>query len=102
MKKPLRLILIAAGLVVLALGWTWRYVTLNRYYDDLDNKDYQLYQAGELVPFEDDGNDMEPDWNGYLIRVDGYTIRDYHDYLRRSVCLCKKERRKRISWYWSP
>lgn len=80
MKKA-RLLLISAVLVLLAVGWTWRYVTLNNYYDDLDNRDYQLYQAGELVPFEDDGNDMDTDLNGYYIRVDGYEIRDYQDYL---------------------
>lgn len=81
MKKVLRLILIATVLVLLAVGWTWRYVTLNNYYNDLDNRDYQLYQAGDLVPFEDDGNDMDTDLNGYYIRVDGYEIRDYQDYL---------------------
>lgn len=81
MKKPLRLVLVLTALVLLAVAWVWRYVTLNQYYDDLDNGEYKLYQAGELVPFEDDGNDMYTDLNGYYIRVDGYEIRDYADYL---------------------
>lgn len=84
MKKTVRLILVITLLILLAAGWTWRYVTLNKYYDDLDNGDYRLYQAGELVPFEDDGNDKDTDLNGYYIRVDGYEIRDYHDYLADS------------------
>lgn len=81
MKKPVRLILILTVLVLLAAGWTWRYVTLNKYYDDLDNGDYKLYQAGELVPFEDDGNDKYTNLNGYYIRVDGYEVKGYHAYL---------------------
>lgn len=81
MKKPVRLILILMVLVLLAAGWTWRYVTLNKYYDDLDNGDYKLYYAGELVPFEDDGNDKYTDLNGYYIRVDGYEVKDYDAYL---------------------
>lgn len=81
MKKRLRLILVISLVVILAAAWTWRYVTLNKYYDDLDNGDYKLYQVGELVPFEDDGNDLYTDLNGYHVRVDGYEIRDYDDYL---------------------
>lgn len=81
MKKKIRLIIILGAIVVLAAAWTWRYVTLNKYYDDLDNGDYKLYQAGELVPFEDDGNDLHTDLNGYHIRVDGHEIQDYDDYI---------------------
>ena len=58
------------GILIVLLGlligaWTWRYVTLNRYYDNLDNGDYRLYQSGEFVPFEDDGLDLETNLNGY-------------------------------------
>lgn len=81
MKKRIRLIALLAVILLLAAAWTWRYVTLNRYYDDLDNGDYRLYQTGELVPFEDDGNDLYTDLNGYSIRVDKYEIRDYKAYL---------------------
>lgn len=81
MKKKIRLVIILGVIVVLAAAWTWRYVTLNKYYDDLDNGDYKLYQAGELVPFEDDGNDLYTDLNGYHIRVDGHEIQDYDDYI---------------------
>lgn len=81
MKKALSFILAFAVIASLAGLWTWRYITLNRYYDDLDNGSYQLYQMGELVPFEDDGNDLYTDLNGYFVRVDGYEICDYDKYL---------------------
>ncbi len=81
MKKRIRLIAVVTVVALLAAGWTWRYVTMNRYYDDLNNGDYKLYQAGEPVPFEDDGNDKDTNLNGYSIRVDGYEVRDYDDYL---------------------
>lgn len=80
MKKRLRLILILTLFVLLAVGWTWRYVTLNRHYDDLDNSEYKRYKAGEMVPFEDDGNDFYTDLNGYYICVDDYEVRDYDAY----------------------
>ncbi len=64
MRKKVRLFLVIAVLILLAAGWTWRYVTLNQYYDTLDNGDVQLYLPGELVPFEDDGNDKDTNLNG--------------------------------------
>lgn len=81
MRKKIRLLLVIAVLMLLAAGWTWRYVTLNQYYDALDNGDVRLYQSGELVPFENDGNDKDTNLNGYYIRVDDYEIRDYQEYL---------------------
>lgn len=81
MKKRIRLTLILTVIITLAAAWTWRYVALNKHYDDLDNGDYKLYQVGELVPFEDDGNDLYTDLNGYYVRVDGYEIQNYGDYL---------------------
>lgn len=84
MKKTVRLALILTVLILLAAAWTWRYVTMNKYYDDLDNGDYKLYQAGELVPFEDDGNDKHTDLNGYHIRVDGYEVKEYSTYLEEN------------------
>lgn len=84
MKKPVRLILVLVVLALLAGGWVWRYVTLNKYYDDLDNTDFKLYQAGEWVPFEDDGNDIYTDLNGYYIRVDGYEVKDCEAYLEET------------------
>lgn len=84
MKKRVRLILVIAVVLLLATGWTWRYITLNQYYDGLDNGDYQLFQTGELVPFENDGNDKDTDLNGYHIRADSYEIRDFEEYVQQT------------------
>lgn len=82
MKKRVRIVAAIALVVILAAAWTWRYVTMNQYYDDLYNGDYQLYQLGETVPFEDDGNDFYTDLNGYSIRADRFEIQDYDAYLQ--------------------
>ena len=81
MKKWKRPALILTAVAVAAAAWTWRYVTMNRYYDDLDNGGYALYQAGELVPFEDDYQDMYTSLDGYYIRVDGHEFVDYGTFL---------------------
>lgn len=81
MNKRTRLILVLAIVLLLAAAWTWRYVTMNRYYDELDNGNYKLYQLGDEVPFEDDGNDFYTDLNGYYLRVDKFEIQDYDTYL---------------------
>lgn len=83
MKKAVRLILILIAVALLAGAWIWRYTALNKYYDDLANGDYKLFRAGELVPFEDDSNDLYTDLNGYYIRVDGYKVEDYVSYLEK-------------------
>lgn len=84
MKKRLRIIAVLLMVALLAAAWTWRYVTMNRYYDDLDNGDYKLYQMGDTVPYEDDGTDIYTDLNGYYIRADRFEIRDYDDYLKEA------------------
>lgn len=76
------------GILIVLLGlligaWTWRYVTLNRYYDNLDNGDYRLYQSGEFVPFEDDGLDLETNLNGYHLRVDRFEVKSTAECLKQ-------------------
>lgn len=84
MKKKLRLIAIPLAVLLLAAAWIWRYVTMNRFYDDLDNGDYKLYQLGETVPYEDDGTDSSVALDGYYIRADQFEIRDYDKYLEET------------------
>lgn len=81
MNKWIKRTLLITVIILLAAAWTWRYVTMNRYYDDLDNSDYQLYQSGEFVPFEDDGLDLETDLNGYHARVDRFEVKSTTDCL---------------------
>lgn len=80
MKKH-GIIFVFVALVIIAACWMWRYVTMNAYYDGLNNSDHKLYMAGEKVPFEDDGLDLHTDLSGYFIRTDGFEIMDYQDYL---------------------
>lgn len=83
MKKHKKLI-IAAVVILLAAAWVWRYVTMNKYYDDLDNGGYKLYQLGEMVPFEDDGLDSSTDLNGCYVRADSFVIKNCDDYLNET------------------
>lgn len=83
MKKYKRVI-IAVVIALLAGAWTWRYVTLNAYYDSFENTDTKTYQAGELVPFEDDGLDLYTNLDGYYVRVNRFEIKDYDAYLNEA------------------
>ena len=83
MKKRLRLLGSVILLLLVVGAWVWRYVTMNRYYDELSNSDYQLYQMGELVPYEDDGTDFYTDMNGYYVQAEAFEIRDYHEYVQK-------------------
>lgn len=88
MKKRLRLLGIVIVLLLVVGAWVWRYVTMNRYYDELNNGDYQLYQMGELVPYEDDGTDFSTDMNGYYVQAERFEIRDYNEYLQEMNLTC--------------
>ena len=82
MNRYIRPVVIAILLLVLAAGWIWRYVTMNRYYDDLDNGGYKLYQSTQTVPFENDGHGKD-DLNGYFLRVNGYEVLDYRECIEK-------------------
>lgn len=70
--KKLKYALILLALVLLAAAWTVRYVSINRYYESLDNNVELTWALGELVPLEESDE-------GYYIRVDGFRIADYGD-----------------------
>lgn len=91
MKNRKRLIM-AMVVVLLAVAWIWRYVTLNAYYDSFDNFNQKIYRAGELVPFEDDGSDFYTNLDGYHIRVDRFEIQDYDAYLDAADFTMKREK----------
>ncbi len=75
MKKHKKWI-IAVICILLATAWIWRYVSMNKYYDDLDNGEYKLYQMGEMVPFEDDSTGNGENLNGCYIQATGIQVRD--------------------------
>lgn len=82
MNKWLKRSSLIVIIILLSVAWTWRYVTMNQYYDELDNSDYRLYQSGEFVPFEDDGLDVDTDLNGYHVRVDRFEVKSTAECLR--------------------
>lgn len=91
MKKRKRII-VAVVVALLAAAWIWRYVTLNAYYDSFDNIDKKTYQAGELVPFEDDGLDLYTNLDGYYVRVNRFEIKDYDAYLNETGFDIKRQK----------
>ena len=80
MKKHRKLIA-AIVLVLLAAAWIWRYVSMNKYYDDLDNGDYKLYRLGEIVPFEDDTFGSSEDLSDCYIQARGLEVWDCDELL---------------------
>ena len=80
MKKHKKLI-IGIVVVLLAAAWIWRYVSMNKYYDDLDNGEYKLYSLGEVVPFEDDTLGSGASLDGCCIQANGIEIRDCDELL---------------------
>ena len=74
MKKHKKLI-VAVLCILLAAAWIWRYVSMNKYYDDLDNGEYKLYSLGEMVPFEDDSF-SDGDLSGCYIQASDFEVRD--------------------------
>ena len=74
--------LICAVLLLLAAGWSWRYVTLNAFYDGIYEDRRITYKAGEVVPFGDDREEQGVSADGYSIRVDGFAVMDVPEFLK--------------------
>ena len=79
--KRKHIILLILALVLIA-GWTWRYVTMNAYYDSLVIAEKETYQIGDVVPFEDDLSAMKTNLNGYSMRVDKFEVQDFDNYAK--------------------
>lgn len=78
MKKKYIIVLTLALLLV--AGWTWRYVTMNTYFDSLVITEKEAYQIGDVVPFEDDLGEWTTSLNGYSLRVDKFEVQDFDTY----------------------
>lgn len=78
MKRKHIIVLILA--LVLIAGWTWRYVTMNAYYDSLVIAEKETYQIGDVVPFGDDLGGWTTNLNGYSLRVDKFEVQDFDTY----------------------
>lgn len=71
MSKRRKCVLITVAVLFIAGVWTWRYVSLNSFYHNLEQKVRYTYTAGEIAPLEVNAMD-----EGYSIRVDGFAILD--------------------------
>ena len=75
MKRTVIILLLAVALLLTG-GWTWRYVTLNQYYEDINSNTQITYSIGENIPFGQDYIDYQLVANGYSICVDHFDIID--------------------------
>lgn len=79
MKKR-RVILFCAAAILLAGGWSWRYVSLNEYYNALSQETREVFALGDVVPFGEDYMTKGVSADGYSLRADRFEIVDYADY----------------------
>lgn len=68
---------IFVALIIAALLWSWRYTSLNAYYDSINTVEEKVYQKGAFVPFGDDYTFGDTTLDGYSIRVDGIEIMEF-------------------------
>lgn len=79
MKKNTKWILIICAAFLLIAGWTWRYISLNAYWESTIPAEYTetVFSIGETVTF---GKDIFlPE--GFALRANNFTTVDYNDYL---------------------
>ena len=78
MKK--KYIIVLSLVLLLIAGWTWRYVTMNTYFDSLVITEKETYQIGDVVSFEEDIGEWKTNLNGYSLRVDDFEVMDFENY----------------------
>lgn len=81
MKKQNKMILICAAALLLAAAWTWRYITLNRYYQSLSKMREEEYVLGDTVEFGMDFIEDGLSAEGCTIQAESFKIVDYEPYL---------------------
>ncbi len=81
MSKRKTWIIGCAVFLLLAAAWSWRYVTMNAYYDSISLVKKETYAMHETVPF---GKDWLQDAcaDGYEIEAKGFEIVDYEPFLQ--------------------
>lgn len=85
MKQQIKFLRLLSVFIILGCLWTWRYNSLNSYYDSTFTQISQKsYQLGETVPL---GQNMIGGYTaaeGYTIRVDAFEILDYEEYIENT------------------
>ncbi len=84
--KSKRFIIICILVAVLSALWGWRYTSLNHFYESLSDRTREVFPAGDYVAFGADWLTKDVSANGYSIRVDGFSIMDYEDYIASLEC----------------
>ena len=80
MKK--RYVVLVIVLLLISVGWVWRYSSLNKYYKDISaDTEKIIYDIGDVVPFEDDRMEGWNQANGYSLKVDRFEIVDSQDFI---------------------
>ena len=75
-----RYIIIPIIVLLLVVGWSWRYITMNAYYDSFVTQKKVVFEIGEKVPFEDDQGKGKENLNGYSIQVNHFEVQDFSTY----------------------
>ena len=82
MKRGIKWGLIILAVAVLAGLWAWRYWTLNAWYlDAFSQSELEVYPTGTPVAFGENRTNSGANVDGYALRVDGFEIVDYSDFL---------------------
>lgn len=82
MKKVTKRLLLCSILLVMTGLWVWRFVEVNRFYQELEANDgcsTEYYQLGETVVFGDNKIGKES-VKGYTFRVNRVELTDYAPY----------------------
>lgn len=79
MKKSTKRILVICAAFLMVVGWTWRYISLNEYWESTIPAEYTktVFSIGETVTFEKDIFLPE----GFALRANSFTTVDYNAYL---------------------
>lgn len=81
MNRKNKIIIRVVFVLVLVVCWTWRYISLNQFYDGISDVESAVFQMGQSVPFEDDRIGGYSQAEGYFICVDSFRIEEYEAYV---------------------
>ncbi len=82
MKRGIKWGLILLSLAVLAGLWTWRYVTMNAWYDSFaQDEEVEYHQMAERLAFGKNRLSSGKTADGYFIRVNSFEIVNYQDFM---------------------
>lgn len=85
MKQKRKFLRFVSVFIILGCLWTWRYHSLNSYYDSTFTRISQKsYQLGETVSLGQNKIGGYTAAEGYTIRVDAFEILDYEEYIENT------------------